>query len=329
MTDTTGATAPTSTLTGLVRTLKGLENVVRVDDTINTTFGRGAMLFGWVVLSTLSIPLGAWLVSFVSDSVLAWLLGGVLLWVPLLGLTIGHFLVYVREVTAFIGINAFTGVQHTFTTGLHVIWPWEQVHKRNFINLDMGAISESIQYNTKDGARFGYKYLILYRPSVERLPIYRSVNEGDIVVEVQAIARSALSIETMGRDASELSDAATATALERALQEKFGQHNDDVHELEHRFGITFVNVSLSEPTPNQDIIEGRQAIILAGMLRRAADTIRGKGKGRLSEQEAMNLAAMLNKEQVTKIVHAFEFGNDAPRVVAQIIAPFLARMGGQ
>ena len=328
MTDTTGVTGAT-TLTELVQTLKGLENVVRVDDTINTTFGRGAVLFVWVVLSALSIPLGALLVSFASDSILAWILAGIILWLAVLLPTIGHFLVYVREVTAFIGVNAFTGVQHTFTTGLHVIWPWEQVHKRNFINLDMGSISESIEYNTRDGARFGYRYLILYRPNVKRLPIYRSVKEGDIVAEVQAIARSALSIETMGRDASELSDAATAVTLERALQEKFGQHNDDVHELEHRFGITFVNVSLSEPTPNLDIIEGRQAVLLADMLRKAANIIRGKGKGRLSEQEAMNLAAMLNKEQVTKTVHAFEFGSDAPRLVAQIIAPFLARMGGQ
>ncbi len=327
MTDTTGATAPTSTLTGLVRTLKGLENVVRVDDTINTTFGRGALLFGWVVLSALTVPLGALLVSFISDSTLAWVIAAASLWLVVLLPTIGHFLVYVREVTAFIGINAFTGVQHTFTTGLHVIWPWEQVHKRNFINLDMGAISESRNYNTRDGARFGYTYLILYRPNVERLPIYRSVKEGDIVAEVQAIARSALSLGTMERTVEELSSADTAAALERALQEKFGQHNDETHELEYRFGITFVNISLSEPTPDQDIIEGRQAIVVAGMLRNAADTIRGKDK-ELSEQEAMNLAAMLNKEKVIKTVHSYELGNVAPFIAQALASIFGPKTGG-
>jgi hypothetical protein len=296
----------------------GLDKVMKVDDDIGMTIDRIVLLVAWMAITfILIIPTGRWLVSFINPSVVAGWLGGLIPWIILMGFSLPRFLVYVREDAAFIGVDALSGVQHIFQTRLNVKRPWETVHKRNFIDLGLAEISETVTYNTLDGARYAYGYLILYRPSVSRLPIYRAVKQQDIIREVQAIVRSALSIVTLGKTAEQLGSQSIAQELEREVRKHLGQlPDDDGHELEYRFGIDFVNISLTEPQPDKDIIEARQAKIIAGLLRSAMDTLRGEDK-ELSAQEAANLAAMLNKESITKQVHSYELGT-IPAVIDKV-----------
>jgi hypothetical protein len=295
-------------LSWLVQVL-GLGNVMKVDDVIGMTGGRVFLFAIWSATSGfILVPLGARVMSLVTTWETLWVAGGTLLWLFLISPTLPLFLVYVREDVAFIGVNALGGRQHVFKTGLNIKFPTESVHHRNFIDLTLAEISETVTYNSKDGARYIYRYLVLYRPSVSRLPIYRAVKEEDIEREVQAIVRSALSLETLSYTSDQLGSREIAGEIERRLREDLGQMGDAGHELEYRFGIDIINVSLSEPTPDKDIIEANQANVVALKVRKSIETLRGQDKD-LSAQEAANLAAMLNKENVSKQVHSYEYGN--------------------
>lgn len=305
-------------LSQLVEVL-GLSKVMKVDDTFGNTIDRIIIIMAWVLLSGyLSLVAGLFAASFITSSLTAGYLVSFALWILILGGTLRYFLVYVREDTAFIAVEAISGTQHVFLTGLDVKYPTESVHKRNFVDLTMREISEYVTYNTKDGARYSYTYLLLYRPSVNRLPIYRAVNEEDIVREVQAIVRSALSLATLQKLSDELNEGNVASGLEKELLTKLGQGNDDWgHQLEYRFGIDIVNISLSEPTPHDDLIEARQAEIIAKKVRSTADELR-KGDPTLSSQEAMNAALMLNKEDISKTVHSYELGA-IPKIIGDAV----------
>jgi len=282
----------------------GLLDEIKLDNDIGTTNSRVVAALLVVAASLLLLPIGARMTSIISESWYAQLFGGVALWLGALSVLLPQLIVSVPEITGLVTVNLFSGTMHAFGTGFQVKYLWEHAKASNFINLRLVPSRNIFTFISRDGVEITYTYVIQYRGRLRLLPIYIRVDKEDIDEALGAIVRFTLSQHILSQTADELRTSESIKVMEAEVSRELGR--DLGHEIEFRYGIDFEVFSLSEPTFGKDYVEATTAVVVTDKLEAAARKLRDPEGLGLTGQSAIDVAMMLNKENVSREVKGLE-----------------------
>jgi hypothetical protein len=115
------------------------------------------------------------------------------IWIRLAGGTLSLFLLSVPKVAGLVTTNWLSGYIESYGTGIHFKYPWEQVEDDHYISIRLVAENYGEDFPAHDGPKVVLKWTIQYRPTIEKLFMYISVDETKIREGFEAIGNSYLS----------------------------------------------------------------------------------------------------------------------------------------
>jgi len=181
---------PDGTLTITVET-RPLEPELPVDGEVGTTAERFIVFLMWVVI----VITGTLLPIFTIPIEVLRQIVGVLLFLGGLKLTVDNFFVSAGVLTGAITFNKFTYHYHTYATGLHIRFPWEDIVRG--IELRQHVIECTEVFPGREGD-VGFNLHIAYRPNTQLLPVYINHTKEQIAAELRPRIRAALAPHVAG-----------------------------------------------------------------------------------------------------------------------------------
>lgn len=260
----------------------------------------------WGLLLALSRGLGVW---WSDGHPILWAL---LFWSAAMMFMVRPFMVAIPEITGLVTVNFFNGQLTIYGTGMHFRFPWEQVREGNFINLRLVTERKVETYPAKDGPAMHVEWSYQYRPLIERLDVYISVDATTINQGLKDVGSSLLAID-IARQKSEDCKRNHAT-IEQKLVLAFENMVPRPDEL---YGIDLVRVSLVDVDYEPVVQKVRASELVTAKLRKIAADIR-KEHSEISQKDAMN-AAMIVNGNISKTVTEVE-GEGGEALAALLIA---------
>jgi len=248
-------------------------------------------------------------------------------------LTIRHFIISVPEVTGLVTIDLFTGKLRPYGTGLHFIFPWEQVKAGNYINLRLVTQERTENYPASDGPALNAKWSFQYKPTVQGLPRHITVDETTINKGIADVGGSFLGA-TIASQSAETSRNETEK-IEKGLQKKFEDaticdKTGAVCTIEDLYGIDLVRMSLADIDYEEKFQQARTSKAVAKKIKEIAEDIQTETttgqKKDIPDKDALNTALIINKD-VVKHVQEVE-GKGGQALAALLMAMARGGSGG-
>jgi len=239
--------------------------------------------------------------SFIFGS-LQWIL---VIWLVLMALSVDKFLLSVPEITGLLTVDVFTGALRPYGTGFHLRYPWEQVKAGNYINLRI--ITEPIEesYPAQDGPSMLTKWSFQYRPRLDMLARYISVDDRTIKEGLKDVGSSILSANIAQVPAADCKK--NQQQVEEELKKEFQDLHPTPAEL---YGIDLIRVSLADVDYEPTVQAVRASEQVAARLRAIAAAIRTENPA-ISQKDAMNLALIIHGNIKKDVVEVEGEGGNA------------------
>lgn len=226
---------------------------------------------------------------------------GIVIWGLVVASKLNKFLASVPKVTGLLTVNIFTGELRPYPTGLHVVYPWEEISDSNFIN--MRARSQEIPetYPSLDGPMMLARWSFQYRPILELLPLYIKIGDEDIKKGMRDIGSSALSIKIANTPSDECKS--EQKNMEEEIRNAISAHKPTPEAL---YGIELTKVALADLDYEASVQKARATADITRRINQIADAImKDTVDGSITRKEAMDRAMVINGN-VTKQIFQLE-----------------------
>jgi hypothetical protein len=255
---------------------------------------------------------------------------GVILWCAFMTQFVQLFIVSVPEVTGLLTVDYWSGDLHTYDTGVHFRYPWEQVKVGNYLNLRLTTEEVEETYPSSDGPIMEAKWSFQYKPDINYLATYITVDDSTIREGLREVGSAFLSEEIAKIPSEECKK--EQHKLGEDLRKRFmgeeteGGKADLTMSALTLYGVKIVRASIADLDFERTVQAVRATQVVSKKLLAIAADIKDQRKD-ISDKDSLNAAMIMNKD-ISKSVTEVE-GEGGEALAALLIAMSQGGKGGK